>query len=60
MAISNAWLKSTRGRLAGVTIWNDRQGRTLMREIVTPRNPQTPAQQEQRRLMTTVQTAYAV
>lgn len=47
MAKSGFWLRGAKGKLAGTTLYQS-GGRTLQREIVTPKNPQTDAQMKQR------------
>lgn len=47
MAIQTGWLRGARGKFMGATLYYS-QGRTIQREIVTPKNPQTDAQMQQR------------
>ena len=58
MAKAGFWLKGARGKLAGASLQKGADGETVMREIVTPKNPKTTAQLIQRTLMATVQKAY--
>lgn len=47
MAIQTGWLRGARGKFMGATLYYS-QGRTIQREIVTPKNPQTENQMRQR------------
>lgn len=58
MAKTGFWLRNAKGKLAGATIYKQ-NGETVMREIVSPSNPQTTAQLIQRIIMTTVMQAYS-
>lgn len=58
MAKAGFWLRNAKGKLAGATIYKQ-NGETVMREIVSPSNPQTKAQMIQRIIMTTVMQAYS-
>ena len=60
MAKSGFWLRGANGKLAGASIAKGADGSTVIREIVTPKNPQTEAQKIQRIIMATVTKAYAV
>ena len=42
------WLRGGNGKLAGATVYQDGQGNTVMREVVSPSNPKTRAQMIQR------------
>lgn len=53
------WLKGSKGKLAGATMYKDANGDTVIREVVTPKNPQTTKQMIQRILMNTVMQAYS-
>lgn len=53
------WLKGGNGKLAGATVYKDKNGDTIMREVVTPSNPKTDKQIIQRILMNTVMNAYS-
>lgn len=57
MAKTGFWLRGANGKLAGATIYQS-NGKTQMREITTPKNPQTDAQLIQRAIMATVMKAY--
>lgn len=57
MAKTGFWLRGANGKLAGATIYQS-NGKTQMREIVAPKNPQTDAQLIQRAIMATVMKAY--
>lgn len=59
MAKTGFWLRKAQGKLAGTTIYQDGNGNTVQREIVTPKNPRTEAQLIQRILMHTVMQAYS-
>lgn len=58
MKVRNLFLRNGKGKLAGATVYQS-NGQTLMREIVTPANPQTKAQMIQRIIMHTVMASYA-
>ena len=58
MAKTDFWLSFLPGRLGGVTFCKTKGGKVYPRTIVTPNNPKTEAQQEQRILMSTVIAAY--
>lgn len=60
MAKTGFWLRGANGKLAGASIAKGADGSTVIREIVTPKNPQTEAQKIQRIIMATVTKAYAV
>lgn len=60
MAKSGFWLRGANGKLAGASIAKGADGSTVIREIVTPKNPQTEAQKIQRIIMATVTKAYAI
>ena len=53
------WLRGGKGKLAGATVYQDGQGNTVMREVVSPSNPKTRAQMIQRIVMHTVMQAYS-
>lgn len=53
------WLRGGNGKLAGATVYKDKNGETIMREVVTPSNPKTDKQMIQRILMNTVMNAYS-
>ena len=57
MAKTGFWLRGAKGKLAGATIYQS-NGKTQMREITAPKNPQTDAQLIQRAIMATVMKAY--
>lgn len=59
MAKVGFWLRGAKGKLAGSTIYKDGNGDTVMREIVSPANPQTDAQMVQRIIMHTIMSAYS-
>lgn len=48
MAKVGFWLRGTRGKLAGASMGKGLNGQTIIREIVTPRNPNTISQISQR------------
>ena len=54
------WLKGSTGKLAGTTLYKGANGETIQREIVSPSNPKTQAQNIQRIVMSTVGAAYSV
>ena len=53
------WLKGSTGKLAGTTLYKGANGETIQREIVSPSNPKTLAQNIQRVVMSTVGAAYS-
>lgn len=53
------WLRNGKGKLAGATVYQS-NGETVMREIVSPSNPQTVKQTIQRIIMHTVGQAYSL
>ena len=59
MAKAGFWLRGAKGKLAGASMQKGANGNTIMREIVTPRNPRTNAQLYQRAIMATVMKAYS-
>lgn len=59
MAKAGFWLRGSHGKLAGASISKGADGSTVIREIVTPRNPRTNAQLIQRAIMASVMRAYA-
>lgn len=59
MAKAGFWLRGARGKLAGATIYKGSNG-TVMREIVSPRNPKTDRQMYQRAIMATVMRVYSL
>lgn len=59
MAKAGFWLRGARGKLAGASVGKGSQGGTVIREVVTPRNPKTLAQTVQRVLWNTVVQAYS-
>lgn len=59
MAKVGFWLKGSKGKLAGAAMQKGADGETIIREIVTPNNPQTEAQMIQRVVMQTVAQAYS-
>ena len=59
MAKIGFWLKGATGKLAGAALQRGANGETIMREIVTPKNPQAEAQMIQRILMNTASQAYS-
>lgn len=59
MAKAGFWLNGARGKLAGASLSKRVNGATIMREIVTPKNPKTNGQLYQRMIMATVMKAYA-
>ena len=58
MAKVGFWLKGAKGKLSNTTIYQQ-NGETLIREVVTPNNPQTEKQTIQRIIMHTVMQAYS-
>lgn len=59
MSKAGFWLRGSSGKLAGASLQKGANGETIMREIVTPKNPQTEAQMIQRIVMSTVMQAYS-
>lgn len=59
MAKTGFWLRGAQGKLAGASIAKGADGSTVIREVVTPKNPQTTAQKIQRIIMATVVQAYS-
>ena len=59
MAKAGFWLRGAKGKLAGASMQKGAKGQTIMREIVTPRNPKTNAQLYQRAIMATAMKLYA-
>lgn len=59
MAKAGFWLRGANGKLAGASIGKGANGATIMREIVTPRNPKTDKQLYQRAVMSSVMLAYS-
>lgn len=57
MAKSGFWLRGAKGKLAGTTLYQS-AGRTLQREIVTPKNPQSDNQMMQRVALATTSKFY--
>ena len=58
MAKVGFWLKGSKGKLAGATMYRQ-NGETVMREVVAPSNPKTNAQLLQRIIMHTVMGSYS-
>lgn len=58
MAKTGFWLRGAKGKLAGATIYKSGTG-TVMREVVSPRNPRSNGQMIQRAIMATVMKAYS-
>lgn len=58
MAKAGFWLRGARGKIAGASAQKGQNG-TILREIVTPRNPKTDKQIYQRAIMATVMKAYS-
>lgn len=54
MAKAGFWLRGAKGKLAGASMQKGANGQTIMREVVTPRNPKTNSQVYQRAIMATV------
>lgn len=54
------WLKGSTGKLAGTTLYKGANGETIQREIVSPSNPKTQAQNIQRIVMSTIGAAYSL
>lgn len=59
MAKVGFWLKGSKGKLAGATMYQQ-NGSTVMREIVSPSNPKTNAQLLQRIIMHTIMGSYSL
>lgn len=59
MAKAGFWLRGAKGKLAGASMGKGANGQTIMREIVTPKNPRSNAQLMQRAIMATVMQAYS-
>lgn len=59
MAKAGFWLRGARGKLAGTSLGRGANGATIMREIVTPKNPRTNPQMLQRAVSATVSQAYS-
>lgn len=59
MAKITGVLKGAKGKLAGFTLQKGADGGTIMRETVTPKNPQTELQKIQRAVIGTVGKAYS-
>lgn len=59
MAKTGFWLQGSTGKLAGSALQKGANGKTIIREIVTPKNPKTSKQSAQRVFMNTVIQAYA-
>lgn len=59
MAKVGFWLKGSKGKLAGATMYKQ-NGETVMREVVTPSNPKTTAQLVQRIVMHTIMGSYSL
>lgn len=59
MAKVGFWLKGSKGKLAGATMYQQ-NGETVMREVVTPSNPKTTAQLVQRIIMHTIMGSYSM
>lgn len=57
MGKSGFWLRGAKGKLAGTVLYQS-GGRTLQREIVTPKNPQTMGQMSQRVVFATAAKFY--
>lgn len=61
MAKVGFWLNGSQGKLAGATMYKDKNsGETIIREVVTPSNPKTDKQNIQRIIMNTVMNAYSL
>lgn len=60
MAKTGFWLRGAQGKLAGAAIQRGSNGETIIREIVTPANPNTVKQRIQRVIVSTVGHAYSV
>ena len=59
MATTGFWLRGAKGKLAGAALQKGTDGQTIIREVVTPSNPQTESQMIQRIIMKTVGSAYS-
>lgn len=59
MAKAGFWLRGSKGKLAGASMGKGANGSTIIREIVTPKNPKTDKQLWQRAIMATIMQAYA-
>lgn len=59
MAKAGFWLRGSRGKLAGASMGKGANGQTIIREVVTPKNPRTESQLVQRIIMKTVMQAYS-
>lgn len=59
MAKAGFWLRGSKGKLAGASLQKGANGDTIIREVVTPKNPQTEAQMLQRIIVTTIGQAYS-
>lgn len=59
MAKAGFWLRGSKGKLAGASMQKGANGDTIIREVVTPKNPQTEAQMLQRIIVATVGQAYS-
>lgn len=59
MAKAGFWLRGAKGKLAGATVGKGSQGGTVIREITTPKNPQTEAQMIQRIIWNSIVKAYS-
>lgn len=58
MAKVGFWLRGSKGKLAGATVYQQ-NGETVIREVVSPSNPKTERQILQRIIMHTVMQAYS-
>lgn len=58
MAKVGFWLRGSRGKLAGASMGRGAKGETIVREIVTPKNPRTVAQCMQRMKIAPAQKFY--
>ena len=58
--VKSRFLKGSTGKLAGTTLYKGANGETIQREVVSPSNPKTQAQNIQRIVMSTVGAAYSV
>lgn len=59
MAKAGFWLRGSKGKLAGASMGKGANGSTIIREIVTPKNPKTDKQLWQRAIMATIMQAYS-
>ena len=59
MAKAGFWMRGARGKLAGASFGKGADGKTIQREIVTPKNPNTSPQLIQRAIMATIMRAYS-